>query len=189
MKEAKDESEGLTGIGHDPEAFERFYRRHVGAVGSFVARRVSDPHTVADLTAEVFLAIIDSAHTYRPDRGNVLGWVYGVARNVVADEQRRRTRERETVQRIAGRRILGPDDVARIEERIDAEQAARRTYVALAALPKSSRQLIELIAVDGLSVSAAAAVLGLSPLAARVRLHRARRLLRAAPTEFQSTFA
>jgi RNA polymerase sigma factor (sigma-70 family) len=166
-------------IGHDPEAFERFYRAHVEMVGRFIARRVSDPHTVADLTADVFLAAIASAHTYRPERGSVAGWMHGVARNVVAGEARRRAREHDAARRAGARRAVGAEDIARIEERIDAEQNARRTYEALAGMPGPARELIELIAVDGLTVAEAAAALGVTPLVARVRLHRARKALRA----------
>ncbi|MFD0786860.1 sigma factor, partial [Micromonospora azadirachtae] len=67
-----DPAEGdVSRIGVDPVAFEAFYRRHVAAVGRFVARRVDDPHLAADLTADVFLAVIESAAGYRPDRGYV----------------------------------------------------------------------------------------------------------------------
>ncbi|MCK2221935.1 hypothetical protein MF672_050225 [Actinomadura sp. ATCC 31491] len=38
----------------------------------FVVRRVSDPHFAADLTADIFLAALDSAHTYVPGRGSEL---------------------------------------------------------------------------------------------------------------------
>ncbi|MEU7868142.1 RNA polymerase sigma factor [Dactylosporangium sp. NPDC049140] len=161
-----------------PEAFEAFYRQHVGDVQRFIARRVDDPYTAADLTADVFVAVIDSAHTYRPARGSLLGWVYGVAHNVVATERRRRRRETTIERRVAGRRLLEPADIARIEERIDAESAARKVYRALDGVPEATRRLIELVAVDGLSTAEAAAALGVSPIAARVRLHRARRQLR-----------
>ncbi|WP_220447572.1 RNA polymerase sigma factor [Nonomuraea diastatica] len=60
-------------IATDPVAFEAFYRRHVDAVTRFLARRVDDPHTVADLVAEVFVAVLDSAHTYRADLGTESG--------------------------------------------------------------------------------------------------------------------
>lgn len=160
-------------------AFEAFYRRHVAAVGRFVARRVDDPHLAADLTADVFLAVIESAAGYRPDRGSEIGWLFGVARNVIADERRRAARRLRVTGRMAGRRDLDADDVARIEERIDAESAARRTHRALSELPEQTRALVELVAVDGLTVGEAAAALGLSPVAARVRLHRARRSVRA----------
>jgi len=47
-----------------------------------MARRIDDPHMVADLVAEVFIAVLDSAHTYRPGLGSEIGWLYGVARNL-----------------------------------------------------------------------------------------------------------
>jgi RNA polymerase sigma factor (sigma-70 family) len=169
----------ISGIGADPVAFEVFYRRHLEAVSRFVARRVDDPHLVADLTADVFLAVIESAAGYRPDRGSQIGWLYGVARNVIGDERRRSAQRLRVTGRLAGRRDLGPDDIARIEERIDAESAARRTHRALRELPEGTRTLVELVAVDGLTVTEAATVLGMSPVAARVRLHRARRVVRA----------
>ncbi|WP_090802542.1 RNA polymerase sigma factor [Asanoa ishikariensis] len=169
----------ISGIGDDPVAFEVFYRRHVEAVGRFVARRVDDPHLAADLTADVFLAVIESAAGYRPDRGSQIGWLFGVARNVIADEGRRAARRLRVTGRLAGRRDLDADDIARIEERIDAESAARRVHRSLSELPADTRALVELVAVDGLTVAEAAIAVGLSPVAARVRLHRARRLVRA----------
>ena len=50
-------------------------------------------------------------------------------------------------------------------------------YAALAKLNERDRALIELVAIDGLSVTEAAAVLGVKPATARVRLHRGRRLV------------
>ncbi|HET7016311.1 MAG TPA: sigma-70 region 4 domain-containing protein [Streptosporangiaceae bacterium] len=77
--------------------------------------------------------------------------------------------------RFAGRRLLDDDDIARLEDRIDAESAARAAYAALAGLADNERAVLELVAVDGLAVKDAAAALGISPGAARIRLHRARR--------------
>ncbi|MFI6513837.1 RNA polymerase sigma factor [Streptosporangium sp. NPDC050855] len=166
---------GLANIAHDPEAFEVFYRRHFDAVTRFLARRAEDPHAVADLTAEVFLAVLDSAHTYRPDLGSEIAWLYGVARNTLLAERRRSARELRATRRISGHRLLESDDVARLEERIDAESPARRALEAMAVLPEKDRALLELVAVDGLSPAEAAAVLGIRQGTARVRLHRARR--------------
>ncbi|MBP2702208.1 RNA polymerase sigma factor [Microbispora sp. RL4-1S] len=165
----------------DPVAFEAFYRRHVGDVTRFLARRVTDPHTVADLTAEVFLAVLDSAHTYRPGRGSETAWLYGVARNTLHAEWRRATRLAHATSRLAGRRLLEPDDVTRLEDRIDAEAPARRALAAMAGLPEGERALLELVAVDGLSPAEAAAALGIRQGTARVRLHRARRSIQQAP--------
>lgn len=175
------EHRGLTDIVQDPEAFETFYRRHVEAVTRFLARRVPDPHAVADLTAEVFLAVLDSAHTYRPGKGSEIAWLYGVARNTVLAERRRSAREMRATGRIAGRRLLEADDISRLEDRIDAESPARRALEAMAALPEGDRALLELVAVDGLSPAEAATVLGIRQGTARVRLHRARRAVKQAP--------
>jgi RNA polymerase sigma factor (sigma-70 family) len=161
-------------IASDPDAFEDFYRAHLGLVHRFVARRVADPHLAADLVAEVFLAAIDGAAGYRPDRGSPAGWLTGVARNVVAAEFRRQAKDREASRRLSGRRLLDADALGRLEERIDAERETRRLYDALASLPRRDRALMELVAVDGLSVTEAAAVLGVKPGTARVRLHRSR---------------
>ena len=161
-------------IATNPDAFEAFYREHLETVHRFVARRVADPQLAADLTAEVFLAAVDSASTYRPDRGSPGAWLVGVARHVMATEFRRQSRDQAVVRRIAGRRLLDADSLARIEERIDAEREARELYEALASLPPRDRALMELIALDGLSVIEAAAVLGVKPGTARVRLHRSR---------------
>lgn len=165
-------------MARDPRLFEEFYRRHVDAVTRFVARRVSDPHTAADLTAEIFLAVLDSAGTYQPRLGSETAWLYGIARNVVSSEHRRRARETERDLRISGRRLLAPDDIARIEDKIDAESPGRRALAALARLPEGERAVMELIAVDQLTVTEAAAALGIRQVTARVRLHRARKVLR-----------
>lgn len=170
----------LAQLAYDPDAFASFYREHVTGVTRFVARRVSDPHTVADLTAEVFLAVIGSAHSYRPGRGTPVAWLYGIARNVVAGERRRVAYELRTAGRIAGRRLLDDDDIARLEERIDAESAGRAACLALTGLPPDERAVLELVAIDGLPVKDAAAALGIRQGTARVRLHRARRAARQA---------
>ncbi|MFC8363351.1 RNA polymerase sigma factor [Streptomyces griseorubiginosus] len=169
---------GPRAAARDPQLFEEFYRRHVDAMTSFLARRVADPHTVADLTAEIFLAVLDSAHTYRASRGSERAWLYGIARNVVSAERRRVARETDRDRRISGRRLLEPDDIARLEDKLDAESPGRRALAALERLPAGERAVLELVAVDELTVGEAATALGISQVAARVRLHRARKSLR-----------
>ena len=167
----------LRSIGTDPAAFTRFYRAHVDEVTSFVARRVADPHLVADLTAEVFVAVIDAAPRYRGSFGGPRTWLYGIARNVIGAEFRRSARERRAESLVAGRRLLDADDVDRLVEKIDAARQARELHAGLDALPEGERAVLELVAVDGLTVAEAAAALNIRQVTARVRLHRARRVL------------
>jgi RNA polymerase sigma factor (sigma-70 family) len=166
-------------IGTDPELFEMFYREHVEDLQRFVARRIGDRERAADLTAEIFLAAIDSAHRYRPRRGTPKAWLYGIARVLVADDCRRRGRERAREERFRGSALLDADDAARIDARIDAAAQARRLYSAMDRLPEAERAVLELVALDELTVAEAAAAAGVRPVTARVRLHRARGKLRA----------
>lgn len=179
MDDAERLRSGPAAAVRDPRLFEEFYRRHVDAVLRFVARRVDDPHTAADLTAEIFLAVLHSAHSYRPQLGSETAWLFGVARNAVSSERRRVAREIDRDLRFSGRRLLEADDIVRIEDRLDAESPGRRALAALARLPEGERAVMELIAVDQLTVTEAAAALGIRQVTARVRLHRARKALRA----------
>jgi RNA polymerase sigma-70 factor (ECF subfamily) len=143
-------------IGTDPAAFTQFYRAHVDDVTRFVARRVADPHRVADLTAQVFVAVIDAAPRYRGSFGGPRTWLYGIARNVIAAEFRRAARERRAESLVAGRRLLDADDVDHLVEKIDAARRVRELHAGLQALPEGERAVLELVAVDGLSVGTAA---------------------------------
>jgi RNA polymerase sigma-70 factor (ECF subfamily) len=165
-------------LGRDPDLFEAFYRRHVRAVTGFVARRVTDPHLVDDLTTEVFLAAIEGADSYRASRGSESAWLFGIARNVLAAERRNTARRVDKMLRAGGHRPLDTDDIARLEEQIDAERAARDLMAAVSALPPGPRAVIELVDLDGLTVTEAAAALRILPATARVRLHRGRQQLR-----------
>lgn len=179
-------SEQIPHIGHDPYAFEAFYREYVEVVQRFITRRVRDPHLAADLTADVFLAVIDNAASYDVRRGDPSAWLHGIARNVVSGEYRRVARTQRLQGRIEGRRLVDEDDIERLVERIDAASESRRLAGAIARLPDSERAVLELVAVDGLSVTEAAAALGIRAVTARVRLHRARVALRSQPDNKQS---
>jgi RNA polymerase sigma factor (sigma-70 family) len=175
--------EQLRLIGIDADLFEIFYREHVEVVQRFVVRRVGDRERAADLTTEIFLAAVDSAHNYRPRRGAPRSWLLGIARALVANEGRRRNRQRAGEGRLRGSALLDEDDAARLDARIDAAARSRQLYRAMDRLPESERTILELVAIDELSLKEAAAAAGMHPATARVRLHRARRKLR---TELQT---
>lgn len=132
---------------------------------------------MADLTADVFLAATSAAPRYRASKGTPLGWTYGIARNVLVVDLRRTERERRAVDRVAGRRLLKDDDIARLEERIDAQAVIRQMMPAIDELTEGERAVLEFVAIEGLTIQEAAAALGISAVTARVRLHRARRHL------------
>lgn len=166
-------------IATDPEIFEAFYRQHVDAIQGFVARRVGDRERAADLTAEIFLAAIGAAHRYRAGRGSPKAWLYGIAQNVIAIDRRGAGRERAGEERLRGSALLDETDGAEIDSRIDAARSQRHLFQAMERLSETERAVFELVALDELSLTEAAAAAGVRPVTARVRLHRARRRLRA----------
>jgi RNA polymerase sigma-70 factor (ECF subfamily) len=178
VHELSDE-ELLAAIAAGPGFLPEFYRRHVAKVTGVGVRRFSTPEDVADFVANVFLEVIRSAGSYDRRRGNAVAWLYGLAGNVAASMRRRQQRLTDAERRLAGRALLDTDDYARVEERIDAAAALRRAYEAMQQLGGPDRRLLELVAVDGLSPGAAAKVLGITAVATRVRLVRARSRLRA----------
>jgi len=172
------DSELLTRTPVDPEAFGAFYDRFEASVLAFFYRATRRADIAADLTAETFAAALAGARTFDPEVGSARSWLFGIARHVIAAEFRRSARERRAESLVAGRRLLGADDVDRLAEKIDAFRQARRLHEQLQALPDGERAVLELMSVDGLSVAEAAAALNIGQVAARVRLHRARRALR-----------
>jgi RNA polymerase sigma-70 factor (ECF subfamily) len=163
----------------DPAGFAVFYEQQFDTVLGFVARRVDSPHLAADLTADIFVAALENAHTYDARRGVPVAWLYGIARNVISAHLRGSSREQQAVARTAGRRLLDEEDVSAIEGRIDAARAFRHMAAAHAALSEPLREVLDLVVLDGLTTREAAQALGIGSTAARVRLHRARKVLRA----------
>ena len=167
----------LRRLSSDPAAFEVFYRRHVDRVIGFAARRVTDPADAADLVAATFVTVLTAARSYDPGRGEPGAWLLGIAARLIVNTRRRKARESAALARIAGRRLIGPSDIERLEERIDAARSSQAVIAALERLRPRAREALLLVSEAGLQPAEAARVLGISPAAFRMRLSAARRAL------------
>ena len=152
---------------NDVSRFELLYRAHAPAVVAYAARRVP-PDGVADVVADTF-----AVAWRRLDRvpGEPLPWLLGVARRVIANQRRSERRRDRLVSRAAA------EPVAAAHAEPDSELA--ELLAALRSLSDRDREALQLAAWEGLSAPQAARVLGCSPTAYRLRLHRARRKLAA----------
>ena len=112
---------------------------------------------------KVFLAAIGAAHRYRPERGSPKAWLYGIAQNVVAIDRRRAGREQAREGRLRGSALLDEGDAAEIDARIDAAASQRHLYEAMERLSEPERAVLELVAIDELSLAEAAAAAGVRP--------------------------
>jgi RNA polymerase sigma factor (sigma-70 family) len=169
------DEELLEALRTDPAAFTQLYDRYVDQIIAIGMRRLASPDLVADLVGDVFLAVIESADRFDATRGAVRPWLYGIAGKLVADTRRRHARAARATERLAGHRFLQPDAYAELEDQLDAAAALRELYTAMAALRPAQRAVLELVALDGLTVAEAAHALGIRPGTARMRLARARR--------------
>lgn len=108
----------------------------------------------------------------------VMPWAYAIARRLLIDRSRRHKRE-----------VLSLDDAtpgvnevatdATAEELVAAAELARRIETELAKLPQAQRVAFDLVKREGLSMADAAAVLGTTVTAVKLRAHRAYVALRA----------
>lgn len=172
----------------DHTAFDAFYRRHVDRIVAYSVRRCRDPHEVAELCASVFLSVWERAATFDPTRGDAAPWLIGIASRRFVDLRRADRRQLALRDRMATQRVVDADDVERLGDRIDAVRASDDLVAALSALPPSQRDVVVLVALDGLSSGEAATLLGTNATAVRMRLSRARRTLRRAVGPDRSRF-
>jgi len=164
----------------DPAAFEEFYRRRVGMVVRFAARRTSSPGEVLDLVAAVWLQVVASIDRFDETKGTAAAWVLGIAAHLCATDARRKTAEAAAVRRLTGQRTLDEDDHERIERELEAAAVAKGLLAAIDDLPAAEREVAELVLVEGLSPGETARALDMNAPAVRMRLARARRKLRRA---------
>ena len=160
------------------EEFEQIYLRNVDVLMGYFARRCRDPQTVADLTSETFVRAVDGFAKFDPRRGSDRAWLFGIAAHVFARHCAQSAGGREAVARLGGHRPLDGDEIEELAGRIDAERAGRDLMRRCEQLPAVERAAIELVDLEGLTPQEAAVALGVSRVAFRKRLSRARSRLR-----------
>jgi RNA polymerase sigma-70 factor (ECF subfamily) len=160
------------------EEFEQVYLRNVDVLMSYFARRCRDPQTVADLTSETFVRAVDGFAGFDARRGSDRAWLFGIAARVFARHCEQSAGGRDAVARLGGRRPLDEDEIEELAERIDAEREGAALMRRCEQLPAAERAAVELVDLDGLTPKEAALALGVSRVAFRKRLSRARFRLR-----------
>jgi RNA polymerase sigma factor (sigma-70 family) len=154
----------------DTEArFRALFTDSYSALRRYAHHRGLSPADSEDLVAEVFTIAwrrIDDVP------GDAVPWLFAVAGNVLRNTRRA---ERRRARLLA--RLPRPDvqHAVEPEHRYEVDQVRG----ALASLDARDRELLVLVAWDGLTPQQAAAALGWKPGATRVRLHRARHRLAA----------
>ncbi len=145
--------------------FELLYGRHAPAVKAYMLRRAR-ASLADDLVAEVFVVCWRRFDEVPVDP---LPWLLAVARRVLSTQRRGERRRDALRERIA--------ENAREPSQAPASPENTTILAALGRLTEADRELLLLIAWEGLSPTQAATVIGVKPPTVRVRLLRARRRL------------
>jgi len=155
------------------QRFDALFATHSRAVLAYAVRRSSDQDDAADVLAETFLVAWRRVSDVPSGEGELM-WLYGVARRVLANQQRAERRRQRLAQG------LGRELSSALRTAAPAAADGHLVLEALAGLELEDREILLLAAWEELSAQQIGAVLGITQIAARSRLHRARKRLQAA---------
>jgi len=154
----------------DERAFSVFYRRHLALVVGWCTRRTRDPELAADLTAEVFAAVLMSATRYDATNDSAAGWLLGIARNVLGHSVRHGQVDARARQRLGAAPIAFEDeDLTLVLEFAASEEDAARM---LAELPADERAAVHARVIEDREYRDIASSLGCSEMVVRKRVSR-----------------
>jgi RNA polymerase sigma-70 factor (ECF subfamily) len=158
-------------------SWEEVVSKHSARVYRLAYRLTGNPHDAEDLTQEVFVRVFRSLSSYTP--GTFEGWLHRITTNLFLDQARRKAKIRfdaladDAEVRMPGR--APSPDVQVVDRMLDDDIEA-----ALADLPPEFRVAVVLCDIEGLSYDEIADVLDVKLGTVRSRIHRGRKMLRAA---------
>lgn len=159
---------GLSVTAGRQERLRELYVEHNAGLRRYAHRCGVSGNDIDDVVADVFLVAWRRLESIPSPPGDRL-WLIGVTRNVVAKQQGRLWRRLRLMERLKDN--VGPQGPEPAPGHAVLREAIQR-------LPRAERDVVRLVEWEGLSHDEAAMVMGCSPNASRLRLHRAKARLR-----------
>jgi RNA polymerase sigma factor (sigma-70 family) len=156
--------------GLNSQEFDERLRETIPHLVRYFARRVSFPEDASDCLSETLTIMWQKRARIPKGEDQARFWSYGIARGVLSNYRRGHMRRQRLSERLRNELL---SDNASEEVEVDEELTN-----AMRDLKPADRELLILVVWDGLPVSAAGAILGLKPEAARARYSRIRKRLR-----------
>ncbi len=157
------------GVAGDEDAFLSLYARHSPAVLRFALHMSGSRDVAEEVLQEVFLAILSKRSEFDKARGNLQGFLIGMARNHV----RRLLRLRRRNEPVPTSCIQADSDEKSSEGELEVLRQA------ILALPENYRAVTVLCELEEMTYVEAAQQLGCAVGTVRSRLHRAKAILEA----------
>jgi RNA polymerase sigma-70 factor (ECF subfamily) len=156
----------------DQSAFVAIYEQYQPSIYTYIFYRVGDGMLADDLTADVFVRLVDKIRSFTPGERPLLAWLYTIAHNLVVDHYRHNGRTHclpldEMSENLAADEASQPAQTA--------EQHLTQDWLreSLRRLTEAQRQVILLKFVEGKSNAEVAALLGKDEGAIKSLQHRA----------------
>ncbi len=145
--------------------FGALYLAHARDLRRFALYLSGDPAAADDLVSEAFVRAWTARE--RVEMSTVRGYLFAIVRNLFLKQRRREHREVPLDQQLA-------DGRPRPDERAANQRELRVVFAALARLPEIDRAAVLMRADEGIPYEEIGAALGISTVAAKVKVHRAR---------------
>lgn len=162
----------------DDAALAELYDRHAALVFGVALKIVRVHDEAEDVVHDAFVAIVERADQFRPDRGSVAAWLVTTVRNLALDRARRRTRRAqitdEELRHEPAETVLDPESISWLSHR------RASVLAALASIPEAQRRTLEIAFFEGLSYPEIAEREGVPLGTVKSRAARALSALRAA---------
>jgi RNA polymerase sigma-70 factor (ECF subfamily) len=163
----------------DESALIEIYNRCQPPVYRYVVFRVGSAALAEELTADVFVRMVERLHAYREQGRPILAWLYTIAHNLVVDHQRRQGRQAW----LPLDEALAAHEEAQPTQVVEARETQAQLLAALETLTEPQRQVVILKFMEACSNAEVAAILGKDEGSVKSLQHRAlaamRRTLRA----------
>ena len=148
-------------------AFKEVYSRYIKPLNAYILRRVRNHHDAEDLTAQVFVQVLDRLDPKEANSPKLAAWLFTSARNATANFTKRRRTAPIPLDALADQADASDPGSALLDE-----EELNRLLAAIADLPEERRQAIILRFVECLPHAEIADALGRSEGSARVLMHR-----------------
>jgi RNA polymerase sigma-70 factor (ECF subfamily) len=157
-------SDALSGTGRE-EVFASVFDLAFAPLMAYARRRTAQLPDAEDVVAETFVVVwrrLDDLPTREAER---LPWLYGIARRVLSNQRRAAARRGRLRNRI---------EIATASQVLQSHSPMPAVLDAIGRLKETDQEILRLVAWEGLTHAEVSIVVGISPNAAAVRLHRAR---------------
>lgn len=159
----------------DASAITELYDRYESKIYSYIYRRTGEPALAEDLTAQVFLKMLEAIRAGNPWHSSFSGWLFRIAHNMVIDHYRRRDRQGQvSIDDAPPLTEPAQNPVTSTQSRLDAEELRSAIF----RLTEEQAQVVSLRFLEGYSINEVADMMDKTEGAIKALQYRAVATLR-----------